>query len=236
MTQDTGGFQPSTTTPAWSGASDEAGQPSTGQRSTGQPSTGQLAREQAGEVGRSAQEAGQQVAQNAAEQVKEVASEAGRQARDLLAEARTQARDQTAAQHKQVVDGLRALAGELRRMAEKNGGTGVATELVWNASERAHGLAGWIDEREPGAILEEVRSFARRRPGVFLMGAALAGVVAGRLTRGLAAGRNTGTHPTGGQPRTDHVGTDYSGTQYAGTDYPGTQYRDPAYPRVTDQP
>jgi hypothetical protein len=35
-----------------------------------------------------------------------------------------------------------------------------------------------------------VRSFARRRPGVFLFGAALAGVVTGRLTgAGLAATR-----------------------------------------------
>jgi hypothetical protein len=33
-------------------------------------------------------------------------------------------------------------------------------------------------------VLEEVRSFARRRPGTFLLAAAAAGLVAGRLTRG----------------------------------------------------
>jgi hypothetical protein len=220
MTQDTSGFPPPTTRSASSDPSNEAERSSTAQR----------AREQAGGVGQSAQEAGQQVAHTAAEQVREVASEAGRQARDLVAEARTQARDQTATQQKRVVEGLRAVAGELRQMAEKNGGTGVATELAWRASERAQGLAGWIDRREPAAVVEEVRSFARRRPGAFLMGAVLAGVVAGRLTRGLAARPDTGG---------DHVpdtGGGHPGAQYAGTEYAGTPYRDPAYPRVTDQP
>jgi hypothetical protein len=37
-------------------------------------------------------------------------------------------------------------------------------------------------------LLDEVRGFARRKPGTFLLVAAAAGVVAGRLTRALAAG------------------------------------------------
>jgi len=36
-------------------------------------------------------------------------------------------------------------------------------------------------------VLEDVKSFARRRPGAFLALAAGAGLIAGRLTRGLAA-------------------------------------------------
>jgi hypothetical protein len=150
-------------------------------------STVQVAREQATEVGHSAQQAGQHVAQTAAEQAKEVASEAGRQARDLVGEARTQVREQAGTQQQRAVESLRALAGELRQMAGKSEQSGMATELAHTASDRVEGLAGWLDGREPGAMLEEVRSYARRRPGTFLLGAALAGVVAGRLTRAVAA-------------------------------------------------
>jgi hypothetical protein len=239
MTQDTGGFPPSTTTPASYGAGNE----------TEQSSTVQRAREQVGEVGSSARDAGRHVSQTAADQVKEVASETGRQARDLVSEARTQARNQAVTQQKRVVEGLRALAGELRQMADRNEGTGVATEMARNASERTHRLAGWIDQQEPDDIVEEVRSFARRRPGAFLVGAALAGVVTGRLTRGLAAQHNTGGghdsgpghrqegYPQQGYPQgsgTSLTG-DHAGTQYGGTQYAGAQHADPAY-RSAEQP
>ena len=36
-------------------------------------------------------------------------------------------------------------------------------------------------------VLDELRRFARRRPATFLIGAAIAGVVVGRLTRNLLA-------------------------------------------------
>ena len=44
--------------------------------------------------------------------------------------------------------------------------------------------SGWSD-RKPGQVVDEMQSFARRRPAVFLVLAAGAGLVAGRLTRGL---------------------------------------------------
>jgi hypothetical protein len=48
-------------------------------------------------------------------------------------------------------------------------------------------FATFLQNREPADLLDEVRSFARRRPGTFLLGAALAGVLAGRLTSGVKA-------------------------------------------------
>jgi hypothetical protein len=70
------------------------------------------------------------------------------------------------------------------------------------AADRADRVADWLGEREPGDLVEEVRSLARRRPGAFLLGAALAGVVVGRLTRGVvdtAAGRSALTPGSSGQ-------------------------------------
>jgi hypothetical protein len=149
-------------------------------------------------------EAGRQavgdVASTAAEQAQQVASETARQARDLMGEARGQLQDQAAQQHRKVVDGLRSLTSQLDAMASTDGADGVARELVVQARDRASGVADWLDGREPGDLLQEVRTFARQRPGSFLISAALAGVVAGRLTRGVAArhgGGSAGSSPTG---------------------------------------
>ena len=49
-------------------------------------------------------------------------------------------------------------------------------------------MASWLENREPGDLLGEVQRFARNKPGTFLLLAAGAGVLAGRLTRGLTAG------------------------------------------------
>ncbi|NHC47254.1 hypothetical protein [Motilibacter aurantiacus] len=192
-----------------------------------------VAKDSAAEVGTTAKDAGTQVATTAVEQGKQVAAEAKAQARDLLGEARTQASAQGMAQKDKAVGGLRALADELGSMAEGGGQSGVATELARQASSRAHEVADWIESREPGDLLEEVRDFARRRTGTFLLGAALAGVVAGRLTRGaVAAAHDESGSPSSGQQapaalldaEPESYGTGY-GTSYAtesGTGYAGT--------------
>ncbi len=64
----------------------------------------------------------------------------------------------------------------------------MATDLAQQAAEKAHQFAGWLEQRDPGSVLDEVRSFARQRPGAFLAIALGAGVVTGRLVRGLTAG------------------------------------------------
>src|SRR5436190_1399811 len=71
-----------------------------------------------------------------------------------------------------------------------------ATEVAQQAAERIHGVASWLEQREPADVLQAVRDFARRRPGVFLAGAVAAGLAAGRLTRGMTdAARSGGQHP-----------------------------------------
>lgn len=132
------------------------------------------------------------VATTTKEQVGEVAAEAGRQARDLASEARTQVRRQASVQQQQLAGRLRGVGDELSAMADKGDGSGLATELTREASGRIHEWAGWLESREPADLLDEIREFARRRPAVFLLGAALAGVAAGRLTRGAVAASSGG--------------------------------------------
>jgi len=136
-----------------------------------------VAREQVGA-------AGQRVAETASDQGAEVAREARAQARDLLGQARQQVTEQARGTQNQAVQGLHSLAGELRDMADSGERQGVASDLASEAADRLGGLANWLDRREPGDLIDEVRRMARRRPGAFLLGAAVAGVLAGRLTRG----------------------------------------------------
>lgn len=144
----------------------------------------QVARDEAAELGRTTADAGQHVGGVAADQAATVAREARRQAKDLLGEARTQATDQARAGQQRAAEGLRSLAGELHQMSDGGDTHGPASDLAAQAAERVDGLAGWLDRHEPGDLLGEVRAYARRRPGTFLLGAAVAGVLAGRLTRG----------------------------------------------------
>jgi hypothetical protein len=191
----------------------------------GEQPTSQVARDEAGEVGRTAADAGRQVVGTAAEQAATVAQEAKAQARDLVGEARGQVQQQARNGQQKATDGIRALSAELREMADGGAQQGTVSEVARQAAERADRLAGWLGEREPGELLEEVRSFARRRPGVFLLGAALAGVAVGRLTRGAvdSVRSQSGTGPVPPRGYGDiPAGAAVSGTSTYGTAVPPT--------------
>jgi len=148
-------------------------------------STKDVAKEQAAGVAGSAKDAGQHVAGVAKDQAGNVAAEATRQARDVLGQARAEMAQQASDQQQRVAGGLRSLGSELSSMAESSNQSGVATDLARQASTTAHEVADWLEQRDPGSLLNEVKSFARRRPGAFLAIALGAGLAAGRLTRGL---------------------------------------------------
>jgi hypothetical protein len=152
----------------------------------------QQARDEATKVGRDAAQTAGQLAQQSADQGKQVVSETGRQARNLVEQAADQLREQAGTQQHRAAAGLRALSNQLQSMASKSDQDGVATDMVRRASDAAQQAAGWLEEREPGALVDEVRNYARHHPGNFLAGAALAGALVGRLTRGLAAGGDAG--------------------------------------------
>jgi hypothetical protein len=158
------------------------------------PPMPQVARDEAGAVGQTAADAGRQVVETAADQAGQVAEEARRQAGDLFAQAREQAVEQARNGQHKAGESLRGLASQLHRMAEGGDGSGPAADLAKQAAERVEDAARWLDDREPGDLVEEFRGLARRRPGAFLLGAAAAGLLVGRLTRGaIDANRDTGS-------------------------------------------
>jgi hypothetical protein len=163
-------------------------------------------REEAANVGQGAVQAGGRVAQTAVEQGREVARETRAQARNLVSETTSELNHQTSMQQKRAAEGLRAVGSELHAMANRGEQGSLASELVAQVADRVHQAAHWLEHREPGDVLEEVRTLARRHPGAFLAGALAAGVLAGRLTRNLAAssggGRGSQSHLADRYPET----------------------------------
>jgi hypothetical protein len=164
----------------------------------------EVAQEQAAGVAGGAKDAGRQVAGVAKDEAANVASEATRQAKDVAGQARDEISRQAADQQQRVAGGLRSLGQELGSMADNGEQSGMATDLARQAATRIHEAADWLEQRDPKGLLDEVTSFARRRPGAFLAVAAGAGLLAGRLTRSLkddSSAPSTGgsaTRPTTG--------------------------------------
>ncbi|MDT0165827.1 hypothetical protein Q9R32_09680 [Actinotalea sp. AC32] len=157
--------------------------------------TASTAKEQAAGVAHSAKESGQHLAHEAKSQAKEVGREAGQQARQLVDSGRRQLTDEASSQQQKLAGGLRTFGEELQTMAGASEQPGLATDVARQISDRVDTLAEWLEQREPGDLLQEVKTFARNRPGTFLAIAAGAGLLAGRLTRGVKDASSDG--PTG---------------------------------------
>jgi hypothetical protein len=141
------------------------------------------AKEQASHLASEASQAGGHVAHVAGEQTKKVASEAGTQAKNLLHTVGDEVRSQASTQQSRVAQSLRSVGDELSQMAQNSDSSGAASKVVNTASDRVQSVAQWLEDREPGDLLDEVKSFARRRPGLFIGIAAGVGILAGRVTR-----------------------------------------------------
>lgn len=141
----------------------------------------------ASEVKDVALERGGDVAAVAKDELSRLTGEARDQVQTLWSQASTQLRDQVDTGRHQLADLLHSLADELGEMASKSSQSGPVTSLAKQAAHRGGELSHWLANAEPNDLLNDIRRFARRRPVVFLGGAALAGVLVGRLGRGLMA-------------------------------------------------
>jgi uncharacterized protein YjbJ (UPF0337 family) len=130
------------------------------------------------------------------EQASGVVSDVGHETRRLVGQTKDQLGQQAVQQRDQAVGGLRSLGDELREMADH--GSGWGAQLARHGASWTDRTAGFLDGRELSDILDDVRMMARRRPGRFLLGAAVAGVVVGRMSRAMASGApESSSAPTG---------------------------------------
>jgi hypothetical protein len=148
----------------------------------------EAAKEEASNIAGEAKGAARNVADTAKAEAANVASEVKTNTKDLLNQAKSGLTDQAGAQQQKAAEGIRTISSQLRSMADAPEQQGVASDLIRQAAERSDSVASWLDNRDPGSLLNEVTSFARQRPGTFLLLAAGAGLLAGRLGRSLQAG------------------------------------------------
>ncbi|GAA1446090.1 hypothetical protein [Leifsonia poae] len=159
-------------------------------------STKQVVADQAGAMKDEVVDGGTRVLDTAKDQAADVVGEAKSQATDLLHQTQSELREQAALQQQRVADGLQSVSDELADMARNSSG-GLASDLVSRAAARAGSAASYLDSRDPGSLLTELKSYAARRPGAFIALAVAAGAVAGRLTRSLASGASDASDASG---------------------------------------
>lgn len=183
----------------------------------GQPEdrgTADVVKEQASGLSHGSVQAGRHVASVAREQGAAVAAETAQQGRDLLQQAQGQLVEQAAHGQQRAARQLLSLSDELRAMAGSPDHGGMAADLAHQAASQLRDVGQWLEGREPGQVVNEMQSFARRRPGVFVVLAAGAGLVAGRLTRGL---RDAGSDDP---PATARLGDEIAGPPAPASDLP----------------
>jgi hypothetical protein len=154
---------------------------------SGGDSTVDAAKSEAANVKDTAADAALGVKEVAKGEAAHVAEEAKYQTRNLMDQTRYELRGQARNQQSNLASKLNGWASELGSMASKSDESGPMTDLAHEASRRVAEFSHWLDNHEPADLFDEVRRFARRRPGAFLALAAAAGVVVGRVTRGAVA-------------------------------------------------
>jgi hypothetical protein len=132
------------------------------------------------------------VAGDVRQEASAVASEAATQAQNMLDETRSALRSQARQGTDRTAGALDNLSSQFRALASGDReGAGELGRYADRASERLHGLAEQISTRGFDGVVDDVQSFARRRPGVFLAAAAASGFAVGRLFRGAQAASST---------------------------------------------
>ena len=150
-----------------------------------QNDTKEVAKHEGEQVAAEAREQAEQVAATARQGVAEVTEEAKHQAIDLAEDARRQLHDQARQQTDHLGAAIQDLGHKLHALAdgrtEETGQVGDYTERVADQVDR---IGGRVQELGFDGTVDELQRFARRRPGVFLLGAAAAGFAVSRLGRG----------------------------------------------------
>ncbi|MFH9611137.1 hypothetical protein [Streptomyces sp. NPDC017448] len=159
--------------------------------------TAQTARDKAGEGAGLVAAKAEDVAGTAREQAADVVGEATARAQDVLGELRSRLEEQARSQTQRLADNVRRWADDLHDMSRDSDSDSSAVGAVKQIADRGHQAAARLEERGPDGLLSDLQDFARRRPGVFLAGAALAGFATARLAKGAKGADGGGGRPAG---------------------------------------
>jgi len=157
--------------------------------------TVETARAEAGEVAATAKDAGKDVLDEVTAKTSEVAATAKEEVHRLIDEASTEIKNVGRDRSQQLAVKLESLAQQMRALREGRGEE--ATDLrswMTQVEQKMQHYASALRQRGPDGILGDVRSFARRRPAMFLLAAGISGFAIGRAVR---AGAMSSPHTDG---------------------------------------
>lgn len=164
---------------------------------TAEPSRGDVAREQAGQTADTAKTEARNVAGTAKDQAGRVADEAREQGRNLMQQAASEAKQQAHGQTQRAAGVAQSIAGQFRALSEGRADeAGEVGRYMQQVSDQIESFATSLDQRGFDGLVDDLSSFARRRPGVFLISAATAGFLTGRLLRGARDASSSSTSIT----------------------------------------
>ena len=157
-----------------------------------------LAVDESQRVAKAAAQQARDVADTAREEAAQVTGELSEQARSLLEETKGQLQDQAETQVGRLSQTLRRFGTQGQALAQgQPEQAGPLPGYLQDAAGRLEQLADDLDTRGVDGVVEDLQSFARRRPGVFLLGAAAVGFGVGRLVR---AKSSEGDEPASAPP------------------------------------
>ena len=154
------------------------------------------AAQQGKEVASTAVAGAQQVAGEAKREIADVARTATEEIRGLVGQVSGELRTQASSQTDRLAEGLRTLSTQLQGAASGQPlEAGPVKDLARQAGTTFEQLSSRISSGGVDGIVQDVTGFARRKPGMFLAGAATAGFFAGRMLRGAQAAGQSSPSP-----------------------------------------
>jgi hypothetical protein len=142
--------------------------------------TGDVARSVAAETSHAASS----VVDTAKAEGRILASETGQQARELFEDARSTARSELDSQTHRAAEGLSHLSDQFSAMADNcSEPDGLPAQMSRRVGDGLGQAARKLDEQGIDGMTADIRRYAARNPGPFLLGAAAAGFVVGRIVR-----------------------------------------------------
>ncbi|MET1065389.1 MAG: hypothetical protein ABWX85_10505, partial [Arthrobacter sp.] len=124
----------------------------------GSPSKKEAVKDEASAVAGHAAGEAKNVAATAKAEAANVAGEVKTNAKDLLYQAKSDLTDQVGAQQQKAAEGIRTISSQLHTMADASDQPGVATDLIRQAADRTQSVASWLENRDPGTLLTDVKS------------------------------------------------------------------------------
>lgn len=172
------------------------------------------AKETAKQATGSAKQAAGEVTDTVKQQGRQVAGEVGTQARSVASDLRQSVAGQVRTGHGKLAESVRKFSDEIGGLSGADADSPVG-QVVSRVSDTGRRAADYLEQKGPEGLLDDVQSFARRKPGTFLLAAAAAGFVIGRLGRStMAAAREDTVTP--GTPTAEGQGL-YAGSAYDAT-------------------